>query len=96
MSQITGDIAPTSNVNPSIHNCSYYGAVVNHIRPIIDRLALLVAGTLGRIIGRPSEALLSELAAADRGASNPVPTDSPMIEASNHIQLGQAAFAAAS
>jgi tetratricopeptide (TPR) repeat protein len=66
---------------------------MNPIRPIIDRLALLVAGTLGRIIGRPSEDLLSELAAADRGSPNPSPSDSPMIEASHHIQLGQAAFA---
>ncbi len=57
-----------------------------------ERLVLTLANVLGRILRRPSEALLSELAARDRRGSSPQ-VDSPLVAASHKIQLGQAAFA---
>ena len=66
---------------------------MNRFRPSLDRLALVAARVLGRIVGRPSEALLTELASADRGHSSERVSDSPMVEASHCIQLGQSAFA---
>ena len=71
----------------------YYEDAVTRLRPILDRISLMAAGVLGRVIGRPSETLLSKLAATDRGGSSPRSDDSPMVAASHHIQLGQAAFA---
>jgi Flp pilus assembly protein TadD len=46
---------------------------------------------LGRIIGRPSDELLTELARKDRPGPA-IETDSPILKASGHIQRGQAAF----
>ena len=60
--------------------------------PRFDRPVLAIANALGRILGRPSETLLSRLAAKDRGRSAAA-EDSPLVQASHHIQLGQAAFA---
>ena len=57
-----------------------------------ERIVLRLADLLGRIIGRPSDALLSQLAAKDRGGKQTL-ADSPLVRASHHIQLGQAAFA---
>ena len=65
---------------------------MNRFRPLLDRLSLLTAGVLGRIIGRPSEDLLTQLAASARSGSKSSLSDSPMVTASHHIQLGQAAF----
>lgn len=62
-------------------------------RPSLDRLALIAARVLGRIVGRPSEALLTQLASADRGRPKERRVDSPMVAASHCIQLGQSAFA---
>lgn len=60
--------------------------------PRLDRLVLTLANALGRFLGRPSDALLSQLAAKDRRGSD-VLSDSPLVQASHHIQQGQAAFA---
>jgi len=57
-----------------------------------ERLVLRAANVFGRVLGRPSEALLSQLAAKDRRGGTS-PPDSPLVRASHHIQLGQAAFA---
>ena len=57
-----------------------------------ERIVLRLANLLGRVIGRPSDTLLSQLAAKDRGGSKTL-ADSPLVRASHHIQLGQAAFA---
>jgi tetratricopeptide (TPR) repeat protein len=57
-----------------------------------ERLVLTLANVLGRILRRPSDTLLSELAARDRRGSSPQ-ADSPLVAASHKIQLGQAAFA---
>jgi Tfp pilus assembly protein PilF len=65
------------------------------IRPILDQLSLLGARVLGRLIGRPSDGLLTRLAARDRKARQSTLGDSPMVAASHHIQLGQSAFSAA-
>ena len=65
------------------------------IRPILDQLSLLGARVLGQLIGRPSDGLLTRLAARDRGARPSTLDDSPMVAASHHIQLGQSAFSAA-
>lgn len=55
------------------------------------RAALICAKVLGKIIGRPSESLLAELAAKDRPGPTATP-DSPLLAASGHIQLGRTAF----
>ena len=64
------------------------------VKPIpqwTHRAALMCAKVLGKIIGRPSESLLAELAGKDR--PGPVATpDSPFLAASGHIQLGRTAF----
>ena len=65
---------------------------MNSRSPRLERLVLTLANVLGRVLGRPSEALLSQLAARDRRGGAPAP-DSPLVRASHHIQLGQAAFA---
>ena len=57
-----------------------------------ERIVLRLANLFGRVIGRPSDALLNQLAARDRGGSAAM-VDSPLVRASHHIQLGQAAFA---
>jgi tetratricopeptide (TPR) repeat protein len=64
-------------------------------RPTLDQFSLIGARVLGRLIGRPSDGLLTQLAARDREARPSTPGDSPMVAASDHIQLGQSAFAAA-
>ncbi len=56
-----------------------------------DRLVLALANVLGRVVGRPSEALLSALAARDR-VSPRAEGLHPLATASHLIQQGQAAF----
>lgn len=52
---------------------------------------LQCATVLGKIIKRPSESLLTELARQDRpGVSTP--ESNPILKASDHIQAGQGAF----
>ncbi len=58
---------------------------------LVQRAVLQCVSVLGKIIKRPSESLLTELARKDRpGAS--VPESNPILKASDHIQAGQGAF----
>jgi len=57
----------------------------------VNRLMSACVRVLGRVIGRPSDELLTELARKDRPGPD-VETDSPVLKASGHIQRGQAAF----
>ena len=67
---------------------------MNDIRPFLDRAALLLARIGGKIVGRPSDALLTALASQDRkGSGTTKPTQPPLVTASHHIQQGQSAFA---
>ena len=75
-----------------IDRTSNYGHSVSKLRPIIDRITLRAANVLGRIIKRPSESLLTQLASADRTNPRPSRPESPLVAASHHIQLGQSAF----
>ena len=61
--------------------------------PTLNQLALRWAQMFGAIVGRPSEALLTELASKDRKPVVGAP-DSPLVTAAHHIGLGQAAFKA--
>jgi len=56
-------------------------------------VVLLVARIGGRLLGRPSDALLTKLAGRDRKASRTSMNEPPLVRASHHIQQGQAAFA---
>ena len=56
-------------------------------------LGLRCGQILGCIIGRPSEALLAELASKDRKPKSGR-ADSPLVTAAHHIGLGQASFKA--
>lgn len=56
-------------------------------------LGLRCGRILGSIIGRPSEALLAELASKDR-KPKAGRVDSPLVTAAHHIGLGQASFKA--
>ncbi len=58
----------------------------------LDRIVLVITKMGGRILGRPSEQLLTSLAAQDRGAVANQAPESPMVLAAHHIQLGQSAF----
>ena len=60
---------------------------------MLDRLALALARVGGRLIGRPSETLLTELAGRDRPGRREPAHEPPLVAASHHIQQGQAAFA---
>ena len=86
-------ITPIARADQSSSFGRIMWSAVTRFRPSLDRIALLAARVLGRIIGRPSEALLTQLAAADRGQSNERMNDSPMVAASHCIQMGQSAFA---
>ena len=50
-----------------------------------------MANWIGKLVGRPSESLLTELARKDRPGS-PTQQSNPALQASHHIRLGQAAF----
>jgi tetratricopeptide (TPR) repeat protein len=58
----------------------------------LDRAVLLLTRVSGRIVGRPSEKLLHELASVDRAGSTAQWAESPMAKASAHTATGQAAF----
>ena len=65
---------------------------MNEFRPILDRMVLAVARIGGKLLGRPSDALLTSLASRAR---RPAPTTvnvPPVVKAAEHIQQGQAAF----
>ena len=65
---------------------------MKEIRPVLDRLVLTLARVGGRLLGRPSDTLLTSLASRARkpvSFSIDVP---PMVQAAEHIQQGQAAF----
>ena len=67
---------------------------MNDIRPLLDRLALFLARIGGRLVGRPSDELLTNLASRDRNGSTAIKSrPTPLVTASHHIQQGQAAFA---
>ena len=67
---------------------------MNEIRPFLDRVTLLVVRIGGKLVGRPSDALLTALASRDRkGTSATIKQTPPLVTASHHIQQGQAAFA---
>ena len=65
---------------------------MSEFRPILDRVVLLIARIGGRVLGRPSDALLTALASQDRPGASEVHRDPPLVQASHHIQQGQAAF----
>ena len=58
----------------------------------LDKIVLVFTNIGGRLLGRPSEQLLTSLASQDRGNMATMTTESPMVLAAHHIQLGQAAF----
>ena len=65
---------------------------MKEIRPVLDRIALAIAGIGGRLLGRPSDTLLTLLASqARRGPPTTIEVP-PMVRAADHIQQGQAAF----
>ena len=67
---------------------------MNEFRPLIDRVALIFARIGGKLVGRPSDELLTALASRDRkGSGNTKYKQPPLVTASHHIQQGQAAFA---
>ena len=67
---------------------------MNEIRPLLDRVVLIAARIGGKLVGRPSDALLTALASRDRKGSSLTATHTPpLVTASHHIQQGQAAFA---
>jgi tetratricopeptide (TPR) repeat protein len=68
-------------------------APVKNRFPTLNHLVSRWAQMLGSFVGRPSEALLSELASKDRKPAIDRP-DSPLVTAAHHIGLGQAAFKA--
>ena len=65
---------------------------MREMRPMLDRIALAMARIGGRLLGRPSDALLTSLASEARAASPYVMDIPPMVRAADHIQQGQAAF----
>jgi tetratricopeptide (TPR) repeat protein len=70
-----------------------YRGDVRSLRPMLDRLVLAVAKVGGRLLGRPSEALLTAMAGRDRPGRDYDTAEPPLVRASHHIQQGQAAFA---
>ena len=65
---------------------------MKEFRPVLDRLVLALARVGGKLLGRPSDTLLTSLASR---ACRPPPSSvdvSPMVKATEHIQQGQAAF----
>jgi len=66
---------------------------VNSLRPTLDRVVLALAKVGGRLIGRPSDSLLTQLASRDRPGRSYATSEPPLVQASHHIQQGQAAFA---
>ena len=58
----------------------------------LDKIALVFTNIGGRLLGRPSDQLLTSLASQDRGAMATISDESPMVLAAHHIQLGQSAF----
>ena len=58
----------------------------------LDKIVLVFTNIGGRLLGRPSEQLLTSMASQDRGAMATTNSESPMVLAAHHIQLGQSAF----
>jgi tetratricopeptide (TPR) repeat protein len=58
----------------------------------LDKFVLAITKIGGRLLGRPSEQLLTSLASQDRGSMATMTAESPMVLAAHHIQLGQSAF----
>ena len=57
-----------------------------------DQAVLMIFRLGGRVLGRPSERLLHDLAAQDRQPRTGDLNDAPMVLANQHIHKGQAAF----
>jgi len=70
-----------------------YQKTVKRTEQWAQRILLTAAKVMGKIIQRPSETLLTELAKKDR-PGNPAHVEIPAIAASGHIQRGQNAFEA--
>ena len=68
-----------------------YDRIVTSTPPWQTKAVLNLANWFGRLVGRPSESLLTELARKDRPGA-PTREANPALRASHQIQLGQSAF----